>query len=234
MSPRPFLFDRAFDSLDDGDAATAAGAGRPPSYDEAALAAAREEAFAEGFAQGQAEGLAKAETAAQDRAAAARDAIAAAMPTAIAGADRAEAAAASAAAAAAARALAVAFPTFAHAHGQAEILAVLREALSRAIDEPRIVARLAADDFEAVESELDQIAHNAGFAGRIVSLEDTGVASGDVRLEWADGGLARDLGRLTAAIADALNQLARTTGDASTETPTEPAPEEAGSAPAGA
>lgn len=206
MSARPFLFDRTFDVFDDDGPDTAAPA---KTYDEAALEAERQAAFAEGFAAGQAEATAAAEAAATARATDARAAIADALPAALAQAEAAEAAVLVAAPTATAKALRAAFPVFAAGHGGAEILAAVRDAISRAADEPRLVVRLAASDFDAIEPELAEIAASAGFAGRIVSLEDAALASGDVRLEWADGGLARDQARLAETIADALLDLAR-------------------------
>lgn len=204
MAPKPFLFDAAFDGDIDGQRR------RPPpkKFDEAAVEAERKVAYAKGVADGEARGFEAGEAAANARANDVRGVIANAVGEAFAAAEAAEAAIIWAAPAAAAQALSTAFPAFAAAHGHTEILAVAREALVRAADEPRLVVRLAAEDFETIEPELADIADKSGFPGRIVTLEDAEVRQGDARIEWADGGLSRDLARTAAAISDALNELA--------------------------
>lgn len=209
MAARRFLFEDAFDSdEDDAEEAAAEEAEAPPVFDEAELEAARKAAFEEGYAAGHAQAAADAVDAAETRRADAGERIAAETAALLAGGEAAEAAAVGAAALAASRAVQAAFPALAAERGAHEILSTVKEALERAADEPRLVVRLADADFEVIEPELAGLAARSGFAGRIVTLEDASVAGGDVRIEWADGGLARDLNRLTDAIARALAGLA--------------------------
>jgi flagellar assembly protein FliH len=44
-----------------------------------------------------------------------------------------------------------------------------------------------------------KISHS-GFTGRLVVLGDPDIAIGDARLEWADGGVVRDIRQLSADI----------------------------------
>lgn len=207
MAPKPFLFEHAFDSPDDV-AVPVEEPEAPPMFDEATLEAERQAAYAQGRADGVA--LMRAEAEAAEAAAASRalEAIAGGVAAALRTAEEAGETALAAAPLATARAVGLAFPAFQRAHGRQEIMATVRDALERAIDEPRLVVRLAEADFEAIEPELAGVAHRAGFPGRIVTLEDAGIAEGDVRVEWADGGLARDVDRLARLIADALGDLA--------------------------
>jgi len=207
MAPRPFLFDQAFDSPDDV-VVPVEEPEAPPMFDEAALEVERQAAYAQGHADGAAAARAEAEAAAAKAASRTLDAIAGGVAEAFHAAQEAAEIALAAAPLATAQALGLAFPAFQRAHGREEVIATVRDALERAIDEPRLVVRLAEADFEAIEPELAGVAHRAGFPGRIVTLEDAGVAQGDVRVEWADGGLARDTGRLAALIAEALGDLA--------------------------
>ena len=48
-----------------------------------------------------------------------------------------------------------------------------------------------------------------GFDGRLVVLAEPGIALGDCRIEWADGGLARDRAATEAAIGEAVEPLRR-------------------------
>lgn len=231
MQGKPFLFDETFDGLDD-----TASAVRKPSkkFDEAAVAAEREAAFAKGFAEGETQGRTEAEAAANERHQNIRDVIARSLGLALSAAEASEAAVMAAAPAAAARAVESAFPDLAATRGGDEIRATIRDSLARAADEPRIVVRLAESDFEEIGAELSDIAAKAGFPGRIVSLEDAGVAAGDVRVEWADGGLARDLGRLTIALTEALRGLAAEVAAPQSDASAEPEAETPDSAAPGA
>lgn len=220
MGAKPFLFGEAFDDLGDAPPPRRA---PPKKLDEAAVEAERQTAFAKGLAEGEAKGRADAEAEANERHQNIRDVIARLMSDAITAAESAEAATTAAAGLAAARAVGVAFPTLAEARGGEEILTTIRASLARASDEQRLVIRLAADDYEEIGGELTAISDAAGFPGRIVNLEDASVAPGDVRVEWADGGLSRNLERLTGALTDALAGLA---GPVSSQTPPSSSSEE--------
>ncbi len=219
MQARPFLFDQAFDDDDAFVVSTNAAEPEAAEADEEAFdAAALDVARAEGFAAGYAAGENEANARAAAEAAAAEDgllaSIAGCLEGAISGAEAAEAVAAAVASQAAARAVARAFPALAARVGADEIAATVRDALARAADEPRIVVRLSPDDYEPVEERLADLVERAGYPGRLVTLEDAAVAIGDVRVEWADGGLARDLNRIAASVADALGAIAENLSDA--------------------
>jgi flagellar assembly protein FliH len=71
---------------------------------------------------------------------------------------------------------------------------------------PHLVIRLRADDAEALRKRLEPIAERAGFSGRIVVLGEDGMAAGDCRIEWADGGIVRDREKAAAAIEAAIDR----------------------------
>jgi flagellar assembly protein FliH len=50
------------------------------------------------------------------------------------------------------------------------------------------------------------LAERAGFAGRLVVLGEDGIAAGDCRIEWADGGIVRDREKALAAIEAAIER----------------------------
>lgn len=86
----------------------------------------------------------------------------------------------------------------------AEIERVAREALTHVRRAPHIVLRVAPDLVERVEERMKTIAWEAGYEGRVVIMGDPDAATGDCRLEWADGGLKRDSAVLAAAVDDAI------------------------------
>jgi len=71
---------------------------------------------------------------------------------------------------------------------------------------PHVAVRVTPDVVERVREQLASMAHERGFAGRLIVLGDPDVAKGDVRLEWADGGVVRDSEAVARAIDDAIAQ----------------------------
>ena len=51
---------------------------------------------------------------------------------------------------------------------------------------------------EEVDALLQRLAKERGFEGRLVTFGEPDIAPGDVRLEWADGGIVRDRSRIEA------------------------------------
>lgn len=96
----------------------------------------------------------------------------------------------------------------------AEIEALVAEILRDAIDEPRLVLRVADDLFDAVQARLAPLAEAAGFAGKLVLLADGALLLGDCRIEWADGGTERNTRRLLGDIDAALVRLDPASTDA--------------------
>ena len=66
--------------------------------------------------------------------------------------------------------------------------------------------RIAEPIYEIAHKRLDEIARLHGFEGRLVVLAEPGMALGDCRIEWADGGLARDRAATEAAIGEAVDR----------------------------
>ncbi len=71
---------------------------------------------------------------------------------------------------------------------------------------PHLVARVDPALVERVDELLRRLARERGFDGKIVTLGDPDISTGDVRLEWADGGVARDRSRIEAAVAEMLGR----------------------------
>jgi flagellar assembly protein FliH len=77
-----------------------------------------------------------------------------------------------------------------------EIEALAASAMRDAMDEPRLVLRVADPLFEAVQEKLAGIVAATGFAGKVVLLADDTLGPVDARVEWAEGGAERDTARL--------------------------------------
>jgi flagellar assembly protein FliH len=86
----------------------------------------------------------------------------------------------------------------------AEISALATESFSHLVKAPHVVVHIGAEAFEPAKVKLDEIAHARGFEGRLVVLPDPAMAPGDCRIEWADGGVARDRAATLATIDDVV------------------------------
>jgi len=209
MAPaRKFLFDLSFDDAADEAAVapeTAAAVAAPPepTVDLAALETARAEAFAAGRGAGLAEAaqLHEAQIAAAiDTAAATLKELGRAHHAKLAELERDTAGLAAAV-------LSRFAPSIARRTALDDIAALVAQCIGEATDEPRLVLRVADDNFEALRTRVAPIAEGAGFAGKLVILGDETLGPADARVEWADGGAERDLGRLTRELETAALRL---------------------------
>jgi flagellar assembly protein FliH len=88
----------------------------------------------------------------------------------------------------------------------AKIAALASSCFHQLIAAPHVVVRLAPPVYEIARPRLDELAHLHGFQGRLAVLADPGIAIGDCRIEWADGGLSRDRAATEAAIGEAVDR----------------------------
>lgn len=82
----------------------------------------------------------------------------------------------------------------------AEIEALIAECLVSLDAVPHLVIRCAPELADAVREIATARIVTSGFTGRLVVLGDPDQAAGDARLEWVDGGIARDRAALEAEI----------------------------------
>ena len=88
----------------------------------------------------------------------------------------------------------------------AEISALATESFNHLVKAPHVVVHIGADIYEDAKGKLDEIAAARGFEGRLVVLPDPAMAPGDCRIEWADGGVARDRAATLAVIDDVVDR----------------------------
>jgi flagellar assembly protein FliH len=86
----------------------------------------------------------------------------------------------------------------------AEISALTTECFQHLVKTPHVVVRVGPAIYEIAKEKLEEIAHARGFEGRLVVMAEDGLAAGDCRIEWADGGVARDEAATLAVIDDAV------------------------------
>jgi flagellar assembly protein FliH len=200
MSAQPVRF--TFDV----DMGTGRSAERKSSLSDTALAELLAEARREGYADGLAAGERTAVARAEQQVAASADAVAnkvAAMAATIDDAKKQSAAEAVTLALSIARKLAgrmiAAEPT-------AEIEALIVECLQSLEGVPHLVIRCEPMLADRVRDIATAKISHSGFTGRLVVLGDPDIAIGDARLEWADGGVVRDIRQLSADIDSAITE----------------------------
>jgi flagellar assembly protein FliH len=95
----------------------------------------------------------------------------------------------------------------------AEISALATECFLHLVKTPHVSLRIGADIYDTAKDKLEEIARARGFEGRLAIDSDDAMAPGDCRIEWADGGVARDQAATLAAIDDVVGRYvaARTT-----------------------
>ncbi|WP_119301912.1 FliH/SctL family protein [Dongia deserti] len=97
-------------------------------------------------------------------------------------------------------------PTLVERQGLAEIESVLGQCLESLKQEPRLVAYVHSARLDALQERLAQLSASTGFEGRVVLIADDAMGESDCRVEWADGGVEREAGRIWRAIEETLNR----------------------------
>ena len=89
----------------------------------------------------------------------------------------------------------------------AEIEALIAECLQSLEGVPHLVIRCEPMLADRVRDLATSKISHSGFTGRLVVLGDPDFAIGDARLEWADGGVVRDIRQLSADIDAAISEF---------------------------
>jgi flagellar assembly protein FliH len=82
----------------------------------------------------------------------------------------------------------------------AEIELLITECLSTIGSVSHLVIRCHPELADAVRDLASARMQTSGFAGRLVVMGDPEIVPGDARIEWADGGIVRDVNKLSAEI----------------------------------
>ncbi|WP_076861723.1 FliH/SctL family protein [Bradyrhizobium mercantei] len=84
-----------------------------------------------------------------------------------------------------------------------EITALVSDCFSHLVATPHLVVRINDALYDAAHHDIEQMAAHSGFQGRLVILAEPTIATGDCRIEWADGGVVLE----RAAIEGKINEL---------------------------
>ena len=81
-----------------------------------------------------------------------------------------------------------------------EITALVSDCFSHLVSTPHLVVRINDALYEAAREQIERQAAQSGFEGRLVILAEHGIATGDCRIEWADGGVVLERSAIEAKI----------------------------------
>lgn len=179
---------------------------------EAALAAVRHEARMDGFASGYAEGQSGVEAQAAQVLAAAADNLADRAATFAELLDDAKATIRTQAAELAREMAFKLAGQLVTRQPEAELMALLDDCLASLDNVPHLVIRCHPTLAERIREGAETRIASAGFKGRLVVIADPELALSDGRIEWADGGLRRDVATTSAAIDAAIATYLETHG----------------------
>ena len=84
------------------------------------------------------------------------------------------------------------------------IMAAARVSFQHLRGVPHLVVRVNDGLVEPVQARVQAMSRERGYEGRLVVIGDPDIAPGDGRIEWADGGVAREQARIEAAVDQAL------------------------------
>tara|TARA_R100000365_G_scaffold2495_1_gene7808 strand:- start:1970 stop:2596 length:627 start_codon:yes stop_codon:yes gene_type:complete len=80
---------------------------------------------------------------------------------------------------------------------QTELAALLSECMGSLEAAPHLVIRCHPELCDAMKAIAEERMKVSGFSGRLIVLGDPEIRMGDGRLEWADGGLVRDINAIS-------------------------------------
>lgn len=74
-----------------------------------------------------------------------------------------------------------------------EVEQVIKDCLSELPDEPRIVVRASEQTCDFLKGKVDALSAQTGFQGNIILLPEDTMQPSECRVEWADGGVERNI-----------------------------------------
>ena len=81
-----------------------------------------------------------------------------------------------------------------------EITALVSDCFSHLVSTPHLVVRINDALYDAARDNIERMAAHSGFQGRLVILAEPTIATGDCRIEWADGGVVLERDAIDAKI----------------------------------
>ena len=98
----------------------------------------------------------------------------------------------------------------------AEIMALVSDCFSHLVATPHLVVRINDQLYETARAQIERQATQSGFEGRLVILAEPGIATGDCRIEWADGGVVLERAAIESKISELVGRYLASRDQAAT------------------
>ena len=95
-----------------------------------------------------------------------------------------------------------------------EITGLVSDCFSHLVSTPHLVVRINDALYEDARERIEQLSKHSGFEGRLVILAEPSIASGDCRIEWADGGVVLERAAIEAKINELVGRYMASRGQA--------------------
>jgi flagellar assembly protein FliH len=95
-----------------------------------------------------------------------------------------------------------------------EIMGLVKDCFSHLVATPHLVVRINDQLYESAHERIERLAKQSGFEGRLVILAEPEVATGDCRIEWADGGVVLERTAIDAKIDELVSRYMTSRTDA--------------------
>jgi flagellar assembly protein FliH len=87
-----------------------------------------------------------------------------------------------------------------------EISGLVAECFSHLVATPHLVVRINDQLYDLAHQKIEHMAKASGFQGRLVVLAEPEIATGDCRIEWADGGVVLERSVIDAKIGELVGR----------------------------
>jgi flagellar assembly protein FliH len=87
-----------------------------------------------------------------------------------------------------------------------EVAGLVADCFSHLVATPHLVVRINEQLYDAACERIEQQARQSGFEGRLVILAEPEIATGDCRIEWADGGVVLERAAIEAKISELVGR----------------------------
>ena len=87
-----------------------------------------------------------------------------------------------------------------------EITGLVADCFSHLVATPHLVVRINDQLYDAAHQRIEHLAKASGFQGRLVVLAEPEIATGDCRIEWADGGVVLERAAIEAKISELVGR----------------------------
>src|SRR5437016_8459464 len=97
-----------------------------------------------------------------------------------------------------------------------EITGLVSDCFSQLVSTPHLVVRINSSLYEAAREKIERLAAQSGFQGRLVILAEPEIATGDCRIEWADGGVVLQRAAIESEISEPVGRYMASRNQAGT------------------